>query len=184
MLRTPVSTIFGRSSTPNELAKRDRTGRQMLSISVNSGRMPSLRRSLVRSAIPAASEAAGSPGGTGLPSTITRPDTPRLPDAPKTARASSPRPEPARPVTPSTSPGASAKLIALSRPGTVRFSTVISGPLPSLAADLPRRVVSTWRPTMAFTTSGRVMPATGPSATTWPSRITVRSSQTSKISLR
>ena len=75
--------------------------------------------------MPAASEAAGSPGGTGLPSTITRPDALRPPEAPNTARASSPRPDPARPVTPSTSPGASEKLIALSRPGTVRFSTVI-----------------------------------------------------------
>ena len=78
------------------------------------------------SAIPALSDAFGLEGGTGAPSTITRPVAGRA-EAPKMARESSLRPEPASPVTPSTSPARTTKFALSSAPRTVRFSTESRG---------------------------------------------------------
>ena len=166
----------------------DSTGRQIFSTSVNSGRMPSRSRSPVRSAMPAASEAAGSPGGTGLPSTSTRPrGLARRPTLRTSPLASSPRPGAGE-------PGDAQHLAGAEReadrrragPATVRFSTCIRGGPSALRraaacrAASSRRAARPWRHHLA----AGVVSATGPSATTSPSRITVRSSQTSKISFR
>ena len=107
--------------------KRDRIGRQMFSTSVKFGKTPSPSRSLVSSAIPLSSEAAGSPARDrdALNQNSARGLAARRPEQrPSTARR---RPEPARPVTPSTSPLRKVKLTFCRSPRTLRFSTAING---------------------------------------------------------
>ena len=140
MLRTPVSTIFGRSSTPSRLAKRDEH-RQADVVDQRE-----LRKDALLEAIAGEERDAGGERRRGIAGR----DRHAVDDHPSRHAAAAGRAEhgpgqfaetrPGKPGHAEHFAGASEKLTAFSRPGTVRFSTVISGALPSPAADLPRRV--------------------------------------------
>ena len=158
----------------------------MFSAIVNSGRMPSRSRSLVSSAMPAASELARVARWNRLAVDAHAGRWPCLPAAPNIAFARSASPEPARPVMPSTSPWRSVKLTAVQAPGNGEFFRPPSAACPLRRQLRVRRGGSLQRggrPSPPRPPAG-VVARPGRQSPPAPSRITVRSSQTSKISFR
>lgn len=128
---------------------------------------PSCARSSVTNAIPAAIAARTSPRRSGLPSTSIRPV---FPPSPKTARATSVRPEPMSPASPKISPWAMSNEIPCTRALSSRSRTdsMTSGRGRG-RAGCPR---ASSRPTMSDSRVVRSSSAVGRSPTTRPSRIT------------
>ena len=159
------------------------SARMMFSRTVSSSTSPSVRRFSGQNATPCAVAARGLRIETGLPSIVISPASAR--SAPNSRRASSVRPEPSRPASPTTSPRCSARsngAIAPLRPTALASSTGVVASSESSAVrgffSSASSVLSS-RPSILETSSTRLSSVVVHSPTSRPLRRTVIRSEIS-----
>ena len=150
----------------------------MLRETPSSSTRPCLRRSSGTRAMPRAVALRGLPFGSGIPSRRTLPLS--YGSTPKIARATSLRPAPTRPASPTISPARTVKVMSRNTPARVSPSTS-STTSPTSAGSFGNSSVTS-RPTIWRTSSSTVVSAIGVVSMYEPSRITVTVSQRANTS--